>query len=255
MGAYRLYTTDRDLEGFKARIIHKLLGGHLGSETLSAEERPSSMTTAGFNRSADYLSRFSRGSIGTGGAGAHPSALQQQYGGQSQNRFQRFVRPTTRERGEEGQTASQSTQDRYLPIIINLEASNLLDEQTSSLLKTLILEENVAIFRLINGFIARAIDEQELCAKLIRLAQQMGTYMERPMSPIPKNKKQLLQFVNSLTRYHFTEKEDVELLNKLIQEENEFVLSCFDVFDSDKDHENLIDSLQRILDKSKSMGL
>ena len=61
--------------------------------------------------------------------------------------------------------------------------------------------------------------------------------------------------MNSLTRYHFTEKEDVELLNKLIQEENEFVLSCFDVFDSDKDHENLIDSLQRILDKSKSMGL
>jgi hypothetical protein len=54
---------------------------------------------------------------------------------------------------------NQSTQDRYLPIIINLEASNMLDEQTSSLLKTLILEENVAIFRLINGFIARAIDE------------------------------------------------------------------------------------------------
>lgn len=47
----------------------------------------------------------------------------------------------------------------------------------------------------------------------------------------------------------------MELLNKLIQEENEFVLSCFDVFDSDKDHENLIDSLQRILDKSKSIGL
>jgi EAL domain-containing protein (putative c-di-GMP-specific phosphodiesterase class I) len=86
----------------------------------------------------------------------------------------------------------QSSQDRYLPIIINLESSNLLDEQTSTLLKTLILEENLDIFRLINSFIARAIDEQELCAKLIRLAQQMGTYMERPVSPIPKNKKQLL---------------------------------------------------------------
>jgi len=159
MGAYRLYATDRDLEGFKARIIHKLLGGHLGSETLSAEERPSSMTTAGFNRSADYLSRFSRGSIGPGGTGAHQGVLQQQYGGQGQNRFPRIVRPTTRERGEEGQMPNQSTQDRYLPIIINLEASNMLDEQTSSLLKTLILEENVAIFRLINGFIARAIDE------------------------------------------------------------------------------------------------
>jgi len=67
--------------------------------------------------------------------------------------------------------------------------------------------------------------------------------MERPMSPIPKNKKQLLQFVNSMAQYHFSDKEDLDMLNKLIQEENEFVLSCFDVFDSDKDYENLIDSL------------
>ena len=58
-----------------------------------------------------------------------------------------------------------------MPIIINLETSNLLDEQTSDLLKTLILEENLDVFRLINSYIARAIDEQELCARLIRLAQ------------------------------------------------------------------------------------
>mmetsp|Transcript_2351 Transcript_2351/g.3551 ORF Transcript_2351/g.3551 Transcript_2351/m.3551 type:complete len:86 (+) Transcript_2351:1380-1637(+) len=74
------------------------------------------------------------------------------------------------------------------------------------------------------------------------------------MSPIPKNKKQLLQFINSLSIYHFNDKEDIDLLNKLIQEENEFVLSCFDVFDSDKDHDNLIDSLQRILEKFRSQG-
>jgi len=77
MGAYRLYMTDRDLEGFKARIIHKYFGGHLGTAgnntnlTLSAEERQSSMTTAGFNRSADYLSRFSRGSTGPAGGTAN----------------------------------------------------------------------------------------------------------------------------------------------------------------------------------------
>lgn len=40
--------------------------------------------------------------------------------------------------------------------------------------------------------------------------------MERPLSPVPKNKKQLLQFVNSLFRYHFKDKDDIELLNKLI---------------------------------------
>jgi hypothetical protein len=74
LGAYRLYLTDRDMEGFKARIIHKVLGGHLGTAgnnmtnlTLSGEERQSSMTTAGFNRSAEYLSRFSRGSTGVAG--------------------------------------------------------------------------------------------------------------------------------------------------------------------------------------------
>jgi hypothetical protein len=122
------------------------------------------------------------------------------------------------------------------------------------LIKTLILEENVEIFRVINSYIARAIDDHELCARLIWQAQQIMTGLDRPLSPVPKNKKQLLQFVNSLTRYHFKDKDDIELLNRLITEENEFVLSCFDVFDSDKDHENLIDSLQRILDKYRAQG-
>ena len=47
----------------------------------------------------------------------------------------------------------------------------------------------------------------------------------------------------------------MSLLNKLIHEENEFVMSAFDVFEADKDTENLVDSLFRILEKSKAMGL
>ena len=64
-----------------------------------------------------------------------------------------------------------------------------------------------------------------------------------------------MTYVNSLARYYFTDPEDIQLLQMLIQEENEFILSTFDVFDSDQDHENLIDSLQRIIGKSKTMGL
>mmetsp|Transcript_38717 Transcript_38717/g.37062 ORF Transcript_38717/g.37062 Transcript_38717/m.37062 type:complete len:214 (+) Transcript_38717:958-1599(+) len=79
--------------------------------------------------------------------------------------------------------------------------------------------------------------------------------MERPQSPLPKRKGALFNYMTSLARYHFTDPDDLQLLNKLIQEENEFVLSCFDVFESDKDHDNLIDSLNRILEKSKQMGL
>jgi hypothetical protein len=181
MGAYRLYLTDGDAEGFKARIIHKVLNGNLataGNLTQSAEERQSSMTTAGFNRSADYLSRFSRGSTGpAGGQGFHPqigghTALRPNTNTTNTRFQQRLLRPITAEDSQPSQYAELgSSQDRYLPIIINLESQGLLDEPAASLLKTLILEENVDVFRQINGYIARAIDEQELCSKLVRLAQ------------------------------------------------------------------------------------
>lgn len=158
------------------------------------------------------------------------------------------------------QSNQLASQDRYLPIIINMEQMGLIDDQTASIVKTLILEENVEVFRHINGYIAKAIDEQELVSHLIRLAQQLSGSsqafgaVQRPMSPIPKNKKQLLKFVQQLARYHFNNKEDLDLLNRLIQEENEFVHGIFEVFDSDKDHDSLIDSLQRLLDKSREGG-
>lgn len=57
--AYRIYMPSKDFEGFKARVIH-IASRHMAE--FGGDDRPSSMTTAGFNRSADYLSRFSRGS-------------------------------------------------------------------------------------------------------------------------------------------------------------------------------------------------
>ena len=58
-----------------------------------------------------------------------------------------------------------------------------------------------------------------------------------------------------LARYHFRDPDDVQLLQKLIQDENELILAVFDVYESDNNHENLIDSLHRIIDKSKAMGI
>jgi hypothetical protein len=107
----------------------------------------------------------------------------------------------------------------------------------------------------INSYLALVISDEELSFKLARLAQKLGPYQERPHSPMPKRKQELMSYLNHLARYHFTDPDDILLLQKLIHDENEFMLSTFDVFESDKDHENLIDSLQRILDKSKTMGL
>lgn len=74
------------------------------------------MTTAGFNRSADYLSRFSRGSTSF-------------YGGSRVNQF----RPPTNNRMNRVDMRENNSEygvptDRFLPIIINLENQGLLDE-------------------------------------------------------------------------------------------------------------------------------
>ena len=49
--------------------------------------------------------------------------------------------------------------------------------------------------------------------------------------------------MNVLARNYFKDPDDVQLLHKLIQDENEMILSVFDVYESDNNHENLIDSL------------
>jgi hypothetical protein len=38
------------------------------------------------------------------------------------------------------------------------------------------------------------------------------------------------------------------MLNKLVHKENEFIVSVFDVYEADKDTENLVDSLFRIIE-------
>ena len=49
--------------------------------------------------------------------------------------------------------------------------------------------------------------------------------------------------VNMLARNYFKDPDDVQLLQKLIQDENDLILAVFDVYESDNNHENLIDSL------------
>ena len=75
-----------------------------------------------------------------------------------------------------------------MSIIADLEQKQLLNDDTSSIIKQLILDENVDIQRVLNSYIARIITDKELSFKLTRLAQQLGTYLERPQSPLPKRK-------------------------------------------------------------------
>lgn len=49
------------------------------------------------------------------------------------------------------------SQDKFLPEIIELENKGYLEEQTASLLKTLVLEENVEVFKVINMYHAKLV--------------------------------------------------------------------------------------------------
>eukprot|EP00826_Nyctotherus_ovalis_P044809 TRINITY_DN4877_c0_g2_i11.p1 TRINITY_DN4877_c0_g2~~TRINITY_DN4877_c0_g2_i11.p1 ORF type:complete len:680 (-),score=206.94 TRINITY_DN4877_c0_g2_i11:892-2931(-) len=147
-----------------------------------------------------------------------------------------------------------STQAMLIGAVHDLEKNSLLDEQVVCTVKTLILEENPEVIKLLNSYIAHIIGERELCPRLQRLSDRMSTYIERPSSPLPR-KSSLLEFVSSIVSTYIHDREDVELLQKLIEYENEFVLSAFDVFESDQDQENLLDTLLRILAKFKRMGI
>ena len=57
-------------------------------------------------------------------------------------------------------------QDQYMPIIIDLEQKGLLEEQTASVIKTLVLEENFDVQQVISTYINRAITDCELAYKL-----------------------------------------------------------------------------------------
>ena len=58
--------------------------------------------------------------------------------------------------------------------------------------------------------------------------------------------------VNTVVKSKIPDLEDIETIIKLIGEENEFVYAAFDVFVSDRDEEELLDSLVRCVYKYKN---
>lgn len=58
------------------------------------------------------------------------------------------------------------TQEGFLRVIHELESKGLLDEITISLIKSLILEENIEVIRVINAYIMNTIDQIELGYRL-----------------------------------------------------------------------------------------
>ena len=84
----------------------------------------------------------------------------------------------------------------------------------------------------------------ELARTLKRMTDRLSHYIERPKTPRPK-KDELMLLVNTVIKDQIEDADDLQILKKLIVDENEFVFAAFDVFVSDRDEEDLLDTLSR----------
>ena len=167
-------------------------------------------------------------------------------------------RPSTTRTGDRPRTSNQDmknyeiskTNERYLQVLLDLEAQGLLEQGDVRILKGMILRENFDLLKEFEVFFVHNINLQELGSRLQKLSDRRSLYMERPTSPMPKNNQ--MQFLTeSFLRENLMNREDTEVLKKLVGEENEFVFSAYDVYESDKDQNELIDSLIRAINKRK----
>lgn len=173
------------------------------------------------------------------------------------NRSQLSVeRPSTTRAGERPMTSNNNDRrgyQRFIQVVLDLEQRGVLDQKDLGVIKALILRDNHEVMRELGSYFMRTISLDELGIRLQRLADKLSSGMERPSSPMPR-KSELHLLVESLVKENLPTKEDIEILNKLIADENEFVFSAFDVFESDRDQEELIDSLIRAISKYRKQA-
>ena len=164
------------------------------------------------------------------------------------------MRPETSEGyGKSRNKEISSVQEKLIQITAELERRSLLTEHTASLIKSLILEENSDVLNVMIAYEKGHCDERELSFRLVRLAEKLSPYIVRPTSPLPK-KDELMKLVNNLVKKRLKDESYLLLLNKLICEGDELLYSTFDVFESDRDEEDLLDTLIRIVNKYKKQG-
>ncbi|KRX04768.1 hypothetical protein PPERSA_06402 [Pseudocohnilembus persalinus] len=135
--------------------------------------------------------------------------------------------------------------DSYIEITEDLIDQNILEEQQGSIIKTFLLEENLEVLRVYNSYLSGIFNEQILQQKLKDLADKLGSYLERPSSPFPR-KFQLIKTINTVLSQYFSP-EQIKILNDLAQQGNEMIVSAFEVYESDKDFDEFIDTIKRIL--------
>eukprot|EP00742_Colponemidia_sp_Colp-10_P005009 GILJ01005352.1.p1 GENE.GILJ01005352.1~~GILJ01005352.1.p1 ORF type:complete len:1382 (-),score=208.70 GILJ01005352.1:217-4362(-) len=140
-------------------------------------------------------------------------------------------------------------QDKLLQAVALLVRTHQIDQREASVLKNLILAENPLVRAAFESFELNE-DGDELKDTLIKIVQRGTPGLDRPSSPTPQYKDTLVRLVVSLAQKKL-DTDELRILRQLLQENNEFLMSAFDVFEADQDQDELLDTVVRLVKKSK----
>jgi hypothetical protein len=139
--------------------------------------------------------------------------------------------------------------DKCLNTTKELNEKGLLDDRFMPRLRQMIFSENEDIGNLFKVYFQDLIDKVTFKSTLIKVLSKQFD-VSRPTSPLV-NKKKLINLIESLENSIVDEKSDLVLLKNLIQFDNEFILSSFEVYEADHDIENFVDSIKRLVNRYK----
>lgn len=84
--------------------------------------------------------------------------------------------------------------------------------------------------------------------------QKLEFFNDRPKTPNERKSELYMKLTNLFNEKYLSETE-INVLHRLIEEENEFVISAFDVQESDSNLKELVDTLSKIVNKAMTQKL
>jgi len=139
--------------------------------------------------------------------------------------------------------------EKYLSIANDIIDLNLIDDKFLPKLKQLILNENEDISTIFKFFCQDVIDISTLVSGVNKILSWTIDKNRRPDSPELLHKNQLVKLIDSLNESIFDDPADHILLRNLANYENDFILAAYELYLSDHDIENFIDSVKRFINK------
>jgi hypothetical protein len=141
--------------------------------------------------------------------------------------------------------------EKYLTITQEIYEASEIDSRGFTKLTKLILKEKEEVKNLFKFHCLGIVDRKSLVLGLNKILSLYGESNSRPTSPV-QVKTKLLKLVENLDLESLLEEaSDSYLLKNLIEYENEFIMGAFEVYESDMDLQNFIESIKILINRSK----